>query len=410
MREVLVLFLTLLGGRPRGRKAVRETIWKLIACRTAALGTRVYECPSGHGESRIFNQCRHRWCPLCSGRKRWDWYETQAARLLKCPHFHVVITLPSELHGLWRYNRQRMARLLFWAAATAVTDLLADPAYMGGMPGVIGVLHTSGGMLVLHPHVHLVVSLVGLSPRGELVRARRLKLLPYDVLRVRFRDVFLRSVKRMFVRGELYLPRGTSRAGFRRMIEKLWRRPKRYFNLRVLRRDNYLPTLKYLARTIYGGPLPNRDILEVRPNGVRFRYRSWHGVEEGQKPNEVESKLGVDTFVSRWADHVPQKGMQMVRSYGLYANKRKADLARVHELLGDEFELPETKRGVGQGFEPREERRTCEVCGAVMRVRTLDRAPHPIHVIESDALEARLLGKQTPPQGARGPPCAIALP
>lgn len=404
-----MLFLARLGDRPRGRKAVREAIWKLIACRTSALGTRVYECPSGHGSSRIYNQCRHRWCPECSGSKRWDWYEAQASRVLQCPHFHVVITLPGELHGLWRYNRQRMARVLFWSAATAVTDLLRDAKYMGGVPGIVGVLHTSGGMLTLHPHVHMLVSSVGMSAAGELVRARRPMLIPYDVLRVVFRDVFLRAVKKMVLTGELYLPRGENRADFRRLIEKLWRRPKRSFNLRVLRRDNYLPVLKYLARTVIGGPIRKSDLLEagrgaVHSASVRFRYRSWHGVEEGMKANVVETELGLEVFVSRWTDHVPQKGMQMVRSYGLYAAKRKRDLARAHELLGDEYELPEPKRASG-GCGALEEKRSCTVCGAPMRVTTLDPAPHPILEIERAAFAAQNSGRNAHLVGSRAPPC-----
>jgi hypothetical protein len=48
---------------------------------------------------------------------RTEWSEKVCGRLPDCPHFHVVFTVPEELHDFFEANYRLAADALFGAAA-----------------------------------------------------------------------------------------------------------------------------------------------------------------------------------------------------------------------------------------------------------------------------------------------------
>ncbi len=137
---------------------VRRAAWAILVCRTAVLGGHVQACPEGHIERVWYNSCRHRLCPQCSWLQIERWLASQKARLLACDHYHVIFTLPDELRGLWLTNVRPMTNLLFATVWETLGELLSDPKYLGAQPGLIAALHTWSQTLVLHPHLHCIVT------------------------------------------------------------------------------------------------------------------------------------------------------------------------------------------------------------------------------------------------------------
>jgi len=80
---------------------VRQAVQALRSCRTAVLGGHVQACPDGHIERVWYNSCKHRFCPQCAYLQTAQWLEQQKARLLACDYYHVIFTIPRELHALW---------------------------------------------------------------------------------------------------------------------------------------------------------------------------------------------------------------------------------------------------------------------------------------------------------------------
>ncbi len=150
-------------------------------------------CPEGYIERVWYNSCRHRFCPQCAQLQIAQWLEKQKARLLSCDHYHVIFTIPSELHALWLANVRVLANLLFRAAWETVRELLADPKYLGATPGMLAALHTWGQTLILHPHLHCLVTGGGLT--GATWQAvRNGYLLPARVVMLVFRGKLLEAV------------------------------------------------------------------------------------------------------------------------------------------------------------------------------------------------------------------------
>ena len=132
-------------------------------CRTAALGGHVARCENaacGHTEI-AYNCCRNRHCPKCQGAASRRWLADREAELLPVPYFHVVYTLPSQLRDIAYQNKRVVYHLLMKAAAETTLAIATDPKRLGARIGITAVLHTWGSALTHHPHVHMIVPVVG---------------------------------------------------------------------------------------------------------------------------------------------------------------------------------------------------------------------------------------------------------
>ncbi|NKB72730.1 MAG: hypothetical protein GKR89_37135 [Candidatus Latescibacteria bacterium] len=112
---------------PPHHKAARA----LKACRTAALGGHVQQCPEGHVEQIWYNSCKHRCCPQCAQIQLERWLQGTKARLLDGPHYHAIFTIPHQLHALWLVHPQLLPSLLFASVRDTLLELLTDPRYLG---------------------------------------------------------------------------------------------------------------------------------------------------------------------------------------------------------------------------------------------------------------------------------------
>ena len=302
---------------------VRQAAHALMVCRTAVLGGHTQSCPDGHYHRVWYNSCKHRMCPQCAYLRVQQWLAKQKARILKCDHFHVIFTMPEELRFLWRYNVKGMNQILFTSCRDTLFDLLADEQYMGGKPGIIESLQTWTRTLLLHPHVHCLVTGWGLSPSGELKSAVKDFLLPYDVIKDAFRKRMLHAIRKAFDKGELVLPEDMRVQQFKNLLNKLGRKK---WNVRICPRYSHAEgVLTYLGRYLRGGPISNSRIVGVRDNKVTFNY--------GRKKRELMT-LPVDEFIGRFLQHIPDSNAILVRYYGLYAPSKKDDLLKCREQLG----------------------------------------------------------------------------
>jgi len=75
----------------------------------------------------------------------------------------VIFTIPAELRWYVRSHQTKLCGMLMKAAAQSLIKLAADPHYVGGLVGILAVLHTWGGALSYHPHVHCLVPAGGLN-------------------------------------------------------------------------------------------------------------------------------------------------------------------------------------------------------------------------------------------------------
>jgi hypothetical protein len=310
---------------------VREAVHCLRCCRTAALGGHVQACPAGHIERVWYNSCRHRFCPQCAQLQIAQWLERQQARVLACDHYHVIFTIPSDLHVLWLAKVRVMAHLLFRAAWETISELLADPKYLGALPGMIAALHTWGQTLGLHPHLHCLVTGGGLA--GDTWKAvRNGYLLPARVVMPLFRGKLLHALHKVLDAEQLTVPAGLTPPQVRMLLNRLGRQK---WHVQIMERYAHgRGVVTYLARYLRGGPLRPTRVVAWNDQTVMFRYADNQDPDAQGRGTRKLLPLSVEDFLQRWLLPVPPPGLQVVRAYGLYTPTKRAALAQSRQVLG----------------------------------------------------------------------------
>ena len=292
---------------PSHRRALRD----LVDCRTPALGGQVYQCNSCGREHYVYHSCRNRSCPKCHATDTQAWLTARRKELLPVGYFHVGFTLPEELRPIARSHQKVFYPLMIKAAAASLIKLAADPHYVGGLLGVMAVLHTWSRTLTYHPHVHCLVPAGGVSPDERWRDARPHFLVPVKALsrifRAMLRDLLTDALP------DVQFP------------DSVWRRDwVVYCKPAVHGADT---VLQYLARYVHRIAITNSRILAIDDGQVTFRY---------QKTGEScwrTMTLTADEFIRRFLQHVLPSGTHKVRYYGLWAPTNRPLLRRVQVAL-----------------------------------------------------------------------------
>jgi hypothetical protein len=314
---------------------VRKAARAIMQCRTAALGGHIQACPDGHVMRVWYNSCRHRSCPQCTYLQTERWLALQQARLLACDHYHVIFTLPHDLNPLWLANVPVMSTLLFQAVRDTLSTLLADPKYLGAQPGIIAALHTWSQTLVLHPHLHCLVTGGGRTPAGTWVAVRNGFLLPMRVVMAVFRGKMVDAIRQSFACGALALPEPMRPQQFINLLNRLGHPTKTKWNVRIMERYRHgAGVVTYLARYLRGGPIKNVRLVAWDGAWVTFTYRAHAAESASGAPLRQRMTLPVADFLQRWLQHVPVPQTRVVRCYGLYHHTHLEALALCRAHLG----------------------------------------------------------------------------
>src|SRR5438105_10158305 len=307
---------------------VRRAARAIMQCRTAALGGHVQACPDGHMSRIWYNSCRHRSCPQCAYLQTERWLARQRARLLACDHDHGIFTLPHELNPLWLANVPLMTTLLLQAVRDTLCTFLAAPKDLGAQPGILAALHTWSQTLVLHPHVHGLVTGGGLTPAGQWVAVRHGFLLPARVVMAVFRGKMVDALRQTVARGALALPESMRPQQWLNLLNRLGHPRKTKWNVRIMERYRHgAGVVTSLARYLRGGPIKHARLVAWDGASVTFTYRA-HGAESASgAPLRQRMTLPVADFLQRWLLHVPGPHTRVVRSYGLYHHAHTEALA-----------------------------------------------------------------------------------
>jgi hypothetical protein len=305
---------------------------------------------------------------------------------LPTAHFHVIFTLPSELHELWRWNRQLMTEVLFTSVRETLLTLLSDPKWLGATPGILATLHTWSRTLALHPHVHGLVSGGGLTVQGQWRRVRTGFLLPVAVMRALFRGKVLGALEALWLSGRLQEPPHYAEDGVRQVLREAARLK---WNIRIAERYPHgRGVMKYLARYVRGGPIKDHRLVRYDGEQVTFRYGNHRDLDDRGTPRQAELTLTVAEFLRRWSAHVPEPGGHMVRAWGLYASTQRPKLEQCREQLPEEDLTRETPREAEEKLYHDRPWERCPVCQQPMvPTQVLPRAGAPPRV-ESWAVAA----------------------
>ncbi len=235
--------------------------------------------------------------------------------VLTRPYFLVTCTVPAELRPAFAARPEELSDLLFATAARALQTVAAQPKHLGAELGLIGVLHTWGSQLQLHPHVHFIVPGGGLTADRKTWRAGRRPdyLLPVAAVGAQLRLGFEAAL------------RATAPALHAPVPAAIWEDTAWVVHCQPAGSGE--TAVKYLARYVQRTAITDARIVQLGDDTVTFRYT------DSATQEKRESTLGADEFLRRYLQHAPPAGAHRVRYCGWLHPAAKARRAIVETLL-----------------------------------------------------------------------------
>ena len=310
----------------------------ISSCRTALLGGHLDRCEQCGYTHFFFNSCYNRSCPKCQGNHAKEWLENRENQRLPVKYFHLVFTVPKQLHPIIRSKPRELLHLLVKAAAYSLNKLMQDPRYAGGKPAMICVIHTWTRTLGYHPHVHILVPGVVICStstyntdntdngndnaggtedkdkdkgKGKGKGSKKRKRLEWKLIRKRKFLVPFQPLATIF------------RARFIKMARKNFPAIANQFPGQIWKKQWVIlckPTLKgagnvlqYLARYVYRVAITNNRILTDKNGEIKFKYKRCNAFKWKTLP------LQPMEFIRRFLQHVLPKGFHKIRYYGFLA-------------------------------------------------------------------------------------------
>jgi len=293
------------------------------------MGGQQISCTTCGSTHYMYHSCGHSQCPLCQSIKRAQWQDKLSARLLKVPYVHGVFTLPHELNGLLKRNKSQLYSVLMRSCWQTVKSLTKDPNHVGGLPGMISVLHTFGSDMKYHVHVHALITFGGLGKDGVWYwPKRKKKLAPFRLMSSRFRAVFLINMQRLVKQGKIEVGSEWSELS-QSLREKRWnvRTPYPTMNTELI--EGYLA--RYINRVAIS---PNRLTYLQQEKEVHIIYNDYKNQEKGKAAPKKTKPLHPLVAIHHMVSHVLPPYFQKARYYGLHAN---ATYKRIEAQLPDKL-------------------------------------------------------------------------
>ena len=328
-----------------------RTLSAVRRCRTAALGGHIDACDNCGKISISYNSCRNRHCPKCQGKNRENWIQAREGELLPVAYFHVVFTLPDSINSLSMREPKLVYDLLFEAAWSTLKTFGKTKEMQMGM---IGVLHTWGQNLSLHPHLHCIVPGGGVDKNGnwQNIPGDGKFLFPVKALSKVFRAKYCEKLK------------ARSPENYTRVKKQLWEKQWVVFAKKPF--GSPTSVVEYLGRYTHKIAISNNRIQSIDDQNVTFTYKDYR-----QNGFKKQMALTHEEFIRRFALHILPKGFVKIRHYGFLSSTWKREKLKV---LQEKLQVKVLEKVEKKPFLPK-----CPCCktGNLHRIAVFDQRGPP---------------------------------
>lgn len=300
------------------RPATVATVQSFLRCGDLASGFTRLQCPDcGHERLTAFTCKGRHFCPACHQRRTrtiGEWIATAVCH--EVPHRQFVFTIPRVLRGIFR-KRRHLLTLLFHTAITTLQDAFRIRLGLPhGRIGAIAGVHTFGDYLSYHPHLHVLAADGLFTPDGRFHCMPAEDLAPAIEL---FRHRFLHALRD----AKLISPR--------KLADLLaWKHPG--FNIHH-GGEQPVPAhdaagRKRLAEYLLRHPFSLQKITwNATSKTVIYRSKRHHTTKRNFQIFKSPD------FIAAALLHLPPKGQQTVRYYGLYSNKSRGQTSPIPDRI-----------------------------------------------------------------------------
>ncbi len=287
---------------------ITEVVEKFIICGDYSQGVARIQCTNPDCKYEYFRpfSCKgFYFCPSCSQKRTLLFSEYMKDRLLLAlPHRQFVWTFPRILRPYFRHNRRlfsEISRLIFAIIERFYTKAAKRPI----KSGMVLAYQSSGEFLRWNPHYHCLVLEGGFDETGKFVH------IPLGNLH-RMSEYFRRMIIKFFLKKKLI-----SATLATNLIN--WRHSGFSVN-----HDIRIPAFSDQARQALSQYIARPPIslkkMSIEENGEAtvISYTSDNDFFKGKTET-----FSVTRFLLELTQHIPPRGSQYIRRYGLYASRTK---------------------------------------------------------------------------------------
>ena len=300
-----------------------SVMYDIEHCRTNTLGYHVNVCTQCGYEEHAYNSCRNRHCPKCQGIIQRKWIRARLENILPIPYYHVVFTLTHKVFPISLYNKRLFYDLLFDSAAQTLIQFGKDPRYLGALIGFYGILHTWGGQLGQHLHIHFIVTGGGLDRKGQWIEARHKGkfLFPVRALSRVFRGKFIQGLKSAYRDNELVFPDDYNHLNdtsqFETWVNSLVAQEWVVYVKKPFSGPEEI--VRYIGRYTHRVAISNARLTSLKDGQIKFKYKNYRKkYKNGHGWEEIS--LSAEEFIRRFLMHVLPRRFHRIRHYGFLAN------------------------------------------------------------------------------------------
>lgn len=128
---------------------------------------KLFVCEGCHPGKVVPLRCQGKFCPTCSVGESQRWSELVAEDMFHVIHRHMVFTIDEGLRTIFlRDHRKELLKGLMDEVAKVMMDYFRKKPIQSG---IIVARHTFGSQLAFNPHVHMDITMGGMTPDGSWV-------------------------------------------------------------------------------------------------------------------------------------------------------------------------------------------------------------------------------------------------
>ena len=295
------------------RSAIVQNVVKFLSCKNRVRGTLKYACPDkkcGHIKYIPFT-CKCRLCSSCGKKGTLQWQEKLTDQFPDVRYQHITFTLPSDFWDLFWLNRDLFKLIAPMAVECLKTLVDSHNIHLG----VFVAIHSFGADLKRNVHVHLLVTIGGLTKDKEqwcdIKPFNQKQLVPL------WRKAFLKCLRKLYKKrdlklGEKFAHLQNSTTDFNRFLDKHYHV---WWHVHCSEPEKDATAIKqYLARYVKRPPIANGNIAHCTDNAVSFYFKN-------RKTKQRELKImSPFQFIRAVIQHIPDTGFRLIRYYGFLSN------------------------------------------------------------------------------------------
>lgn len=288
----------------RIRSIVIKEVEKFRDCGDMKNGFKLYVCEGCNDVHTVAYRCKGRFCTTCSIGESEEWSRLLTEDVLQVNHRHMIFTIDEGLREIFLLHRNLLKPLMD-EAAKLVTDFFQKKGKV--TPGIISGLHTFGAKVNFNPHVHMLVTMGGITKKGNW---KDYDYIPFKMLRKQWQTVVLKLIRK-------HLNKEEKKRVQPRLQKAFFENGEGFYVYAPKQKGKIAEQLRYIGRYIRRPAIGINRIEAYDGQQVTFKYID---KTDGKEKHET---VTVEEFIIRLIRHIPDEQFKTIRHYGMYSRRSK---------------------------------------------------------------------------------------